>query len=113
MAHREQQRFCRWVRRRHPHFFFLSTIIDVGSLDINGSNRGFFWWPKCYLGIDIAQGKNVDINGRAHELLPDIAPHINRRIYPRSPFMVKAKQKIDVIISTEMLEHDEYYKESL
>ena len=36
-----------------------STIVDVGSLDINGCYRGFF--TGKYTGVDIVPGLNVDV----------------------------------------------------
>ena len=69
-------------------------MVDVGSLDINGSNRGLF--RKCdYRGIDIVRGKNVDEVGLAHLLLCNLDNYF------------------DTVISTEMLEHDKYWELSL
>ncbi len=36
-----------------------STVVDIGSLDINGSYRGFF--TGKYTGVDITTGPNVDV----------------------------------------------------
>lgn len=36
-------------------------ILDVGSMDVNGSYRGLFAEPHEYWGLDIAAGSNVDI----------------------------------------------------
>lgn len=93
MAHGAQVDFCYWVKSMHPDYFYRPTVIDVGSLDINGNNRQFFHEPN-YTGIDIVQGKNVDIVGKAHEVLPNLP-------------------QADVIISTEMLEHDKFWNYSL
>jgi SAM-dependent methyltransferase len=95
MAHKEQIQFCKWVRSKHPDLFVRTNIIDVGSHDINGNNRQFFSKPCSYVGVDIYPGKNVTIVGKAHEVLP---------IPALTP---------DVIISTEMLEHDKYWDSSL
>jgi len=38
------------------------TVLDIGSMDLNGSYKGLF--PEDlvkYIGVDIAEGKNVDI----------------------------------------------------
>jgi SAM-dependent methyltransferase len=67
--------------------------LDCGSLDINGSNRYLF--ENCeYIGIDIGEGKNVDIVSLIHEFNGD-------------------DESYDTIISTECFEHDMYYKESI
>lgn len=102
MAHPEQIEFCKQVKKRHPQFFKGKTVIDVGSLDINGNNRYLFqsfYNPCKYLGIDIVPGKNVDLVAPAHEAL--------------NPYMGYIKFTPDVIISTECLEHDEYWRDTI
>lgn len=59
--------------------------LEVGSLDVNGSVREFFDGP--YVGIDMRDGPGVDVVGYARELPFDDAT-------------------FDVVVSTEMLEHD-------
>lgn len=94
MSHPAQRKFCKQVRKQYPDHFKRKHVIDVGSGDINGNNRYLF--SKCdYKGIDIWSTKNVDIVGRAHEVLRDV-----RNVY-------------HTIVSTEMLEHDRYFRESL
>ncbi len=40
----------------------LIRVLDIGSLDINGNNKGIFSPTRYnYLGLDIKEGKNVDI----------------------------------------------------
>jgi len=93
MAHQTQREFCEKVKQRFPDSFKKKRVLDVGSLDINGSNRDLF--EDCqYTGIDIAPGKNVDLVVLAHELqAPD--------------------GSFDTVISTETFEHDQYYEKSL
>jgi len=93
MAHPEQRKFCESVRDKYPHLFMNKNVLDVGSLDINGNNR--FLFQDChYLGIDVGEGKNVDIVVMAHDFsAPDNA--------------------YDVIVSTECFEHDMYYDKSI
>lgn len=101
MSHPAQRRFCRRVRRKHLFHFWKKNVIDVGSLDINGNNRYLFF--RCnYVGVDIVSGKNVDFVGQAEYMVPDIARQWNRK-----------KGVVDVIISTEMLEHDRTWEDSL
>jgi SAM-dependent methyltransferase len=93
MAHRAQVDYCFYVKNKFPEFFKNKRVVDFGSLDINGSNRQFF--DDCeYIGLDIGKGKNVDIVTKAHEYnAPD--------------------GSFDVVVSTEMFEHDKYLHLSL
>lgn len=93
MAHTEQRQFCEKIKKEYPEFFVNKKVLDVGSLDINGNNKDLF--NDCeYTGIDIGEGKNVDLVCIAHELdSPD-------NFY-------------DVIISTEAFEHDMFYEKTI
>ena len=89
MAHKEQIEYCVKIKNKFDKFFKNCKILDIGSLDINGSNK--FLFENCeYTGIDVGPGKNVDIVCKGHEFLQ-----------PDSFY--------DVIISTECFEHDMYY----
>lgn len=90
MAHLNQRNFCKEVKKQFPSYFKNKKVLDCGSLDVNGNNRYLF--DNCkYTGIDIGEGKNVDIVSKIHEF----------------------KGKFDLIISTECFEHDMYYEKSL
>jgi SAM-dependent methyltransferase len=92
MAHREQKIFIGMVKELYPDYFLGKKVVDFGSLDINGNNRIFF--DMCdYTGVDIGKGSNVDVISKAHEYKPN--------------------KKFDVVITTEMLEHDMYWEKSL
>lgn len=95
MAHPEQRDFCTKVRARFPELFGKADakILDCGSLDINGNNR-YLFASKDYVGVDLGPGRNVDVVSRIHE-------------YPAP------ESSFDIVISTECLEHDEFYAESL
>ena len=85
MAHPAQQNFCKYVKSKFPSHFTDKTILDVGSLDINGNNRYLF--ENCeYTGLDLCEGKNVDVVCHLLDYRPDKA--------------------FDVVISTEAIEHD-------
>jgi len=93
MSHPEQRRMCLEIKNRFPQFFVGSSVLDVGSLDINGANRYLF--ENCtYTGLDIAAGKNVDVVSLCHEYIPEI-------------FI------FDTVVSTECLEHDKYWKKTI
>lgn len=90
--HKEVKKFCLSVKNDHPQFFQNSDVLDCGSLDINGNNRWLF--DDCnYMGIDIVEGKNVDIVTKVHDFNMDF--------------------QFDCVISTEMLEHDKDFAASL
>lgn len=59
MAHPAQMNFFANVAHHLDAYFTRKKVLEVGSLDINGSVRQFF--TDCdYLGIDVAEGKSVD-----------------------------------------------------
>jgi SAM-dependent methyltransferase len=90
--HKEVKRFCLSVKNEHPEYFKNADVLDCGSLEINGNNR-YLFDSSNYMGIDIVEGKNVDIVTRVHEF--------------------KTTFQFDCVISTEMLEHDEDFAASL
>ena len=63
-------------------------ILDVGSMDINGSLRDFRPENSKYLGIDLAAGDGVDIVAKTNTELPF------------------ADDAFDVVVSTSCFEHD-------
>ena len=90
--HKEVKRFCQSVKLQYPSHFAGVDVLDCGSLDINGNNR-YLFENSQYFGIDIVKGKNVDLVTRVHQF--------------------KSTKQFDCVISTEMLEHDMYFTESL
>lgn len=67
------------------HGLASRRTLEVGSLDVNGSVRAMF--AGEYTGIDMRPGPGVDVVGTADALPFDDA-------------------SFDVVVSTEMLEHD-------
>lgn len=60
MAHRQQFDFVNRVKLMYPTSFFQKKVLEVGSLNINGTVRDFF--TDCeYLGIDVGPGRCVDL----------------------------------------------------
>jgi len=94
MAHQEQINFCKSVKEFMPDFFKGVSVLDIGSLDINGNNR-YLFENYDYTGIDIGEGKNVDIVCKGHEFKPNNG------------------HQFDVVISTECFEHDKFYEETI
>ncbi len=93
MAHQAQQDFFARVREQFPNYFTDVRVLDIGSLDINGSNRKLLKQPYYYIGLDLDKGKNVDVVCPAH--------------------LYDAGFQFDTIISGECFEHDMFYPDSL
>lgn len=70
----------------------LGRVLDVGSLDVNGSVKHLFSDAEEYIGIDMKDGKNVDIVMNAH----DICPRFD-------------KDSFDTVLCYNMLEHDDLF----
>ena len=79
-----------WVMKQkeeHPEWFEKRRVLEIGSLDMNGSIREAF--DDCeYIGLDRRAGKGVDVVCYAHNY------------YSPTPFQT--------IISTGTLEHDRH-----
>ena len=93
MAHPEQAEFFSGVREHYPASFRGARVLEVGSLDINGSVRELF--SNCdYTGVDLALGPGVDLacQGQLVE-------------FPTGHF--------DTTISAECLEHNPFWRETV
>lgn len=75
-----------WVGGQvEEHALAPLATLEVGSLDVNGSVRGLF--TGAYVGVDMRDGPSVDVVALG-SALP----------FPDASF--------DVVVSTELLEHD-------
>ncbi len=92
MAHGRQQDFCKKAKQRFPDYFKNVSVLDIGSLDINGNNH-YLFEQYSYTGLDLASGRNVSYIGMAH--------------------LFHSIQQFDLIVSTECFEHDQYWQLSL
>lgn len=92
MAHPQQFRFIKFVADSLPEYFKNTCVLEVGSLNINGSVRAFFK-TESYVGIDVAPGKDVDIvvNGEDNQGMAN---------------------SMDVVISCECFEHNPEYEKT-
>jgi SAM-dependent methyltransferase len=93
MSHQQQLSFVASVKDQFPEYFSQTKVLEVGSLNINGSVRQFFENPDKYIGCDLGEGPGVDIVCRGHELP-----------YPDGVF--------DVVISCECFEHDKHWEKT-
>ncbi len=92
MAHHQQFEFVTAVKADLPTFFRGQRVLEVGSLDINGSIRSAF--DTCdYTGADLSSGPGVDIVCPGQMLE-----------FPSNYF--------DVSVSCECFEHNPYWVET-
>ena len=85
--HKKQREWCESLKERFPQYFDCVRVLDIGSLDINGTNRYLF--DNChYVGVDIVSGPGVDTVCRGHEVFGD---------------------QYNVVLSTNTLEHDMFW----
>ena len=90
--HQEVKDYISKVKQKYPEYFKNKRVLEMGSQNFNGSVRNYF--EDCeYVGIDRMEGKDVDTVCNAHEF--------------------KDEKRFDVVITTEMLEHDKYAKKSV
>ena len=60
MSHPEQMNFVKELKNKFPKYFIDSKVLEIGSLNINGTIRVFF--KNCnYVGVDVGEGKCVDV----------------------------------------------------
>jgi ubiquinone/menaquinone biosynthesis C-methylase UbiE len=86
MAHSQQRDFFQGVKNKKPEAFTGVEVLEVGSLNINGTVRDFFDSTQ-YIGADVAEGRDVDVVCNGENL-----------DYPDNSF--------DVAVSAECFEHN-------
>lgn len=92
MSHPQQMNFVSNLKRKFPSNFKDVSVLEVGSLNINGTIRIFF--ENCdYLGVDVGAGNGVDLVCPGQDLtLPD--------------------NSYDTVASCECFEHNPFWKET-
>ena len=90
MSHPEQQRF---VARAAALLPLEGPLLEIGSLDVNGSVRELFPRASPYVGIDLGPGPGVDVVASGHDFGPDEA--------------------FATVVTTECLEHDPGWQSTL
>jgi len=91
--HKPIRDYLHRIKTEHPELFDRGKIVEFGSLNINGTPRDFFETAE-YWGVDAFSGEGVDKVSLCHR------------------FRCEDKS-IDLVISTEMLEHDPYWDLSI
>lgn len=92
MSHPQQLAFVASVEAKFPECFTGCRVLEVGSLNINGTVRDHF--TDCfYVGVDLAQGPGVDVISPGQDLE-----------YPDGDFTT--------VISTECFEHNPQWAET-
>lgn len=91
--HKAVRHWLTAVKQARPALFEGRRVLECGALNINGSPREAF--ERCdYTGLDCRPGPGVDVVCLAHQYEPAAGP-------------------FDVVISTEMLEHDPHWRASV
>lgn len=67
MSHQAQLDFVAGLKKKFPDYFVRKEVLEIGSLNINGSIRQFF--EQCiYVGVDIGEGRDVDLVAKGENL---------------------------------------------
>lgn len=92
MAHDAQKRFVTSIRAAFFSYFQDKRVLEIGSLDINGSVRSMF--DNCeYIGLDVAAGPGVDVVAQGQDYdAPD--------------------GSFDTVICCEVMEHNPHWVET-
>lgn len=92
MAHYEQRIFFEQTRTQFPQYFTDVSVLEIGSLNINGTARDFFNTDR-YVGVDVADGPGVDLVAEGQTLeFPD--------------------KSFDIAVSAECFEHNPHWLET-
>lgn len=90
MAHVQQFFYVNAIKQFLPEFFEGSKVLEIGSLNLNGSIRQFF--KGCdYTGLDIGEGRDVDV------------------VCPGEHYGAPA-DSFDMVVSCEAMEHNPGWK---
>ena len=93
MSHEVQRKWCEGLKVAMPQFFKDQSILEMGSLNVNGSLRSLF--EDCdYTGVDVIAGVDVDVVGTFHEI--DFGD-----------------KRFGVVCSVNSLEHDMHFDKTL
>jgi SAM-dependent methyltransferase len=92
MAHVQQNEYMSTVRSLFPSYFANGRVLEIGSMDLNGTVRSFF--SGCdYVGLDVAPGPCVDVVCGGHDY-------------------DGASATFDVVLSCEAMEHNPHWEQT-
>jgi len=90
--HQECREWLLATTEKYREFWQSPAILEIGSLNINGSAREFFQSiSRAYIGVDLRAGPGVDLRTDILKVPPIV--------------------KFDLIVSTEVLEHTPWPRE--
>lgn len=92
--HANTRTWLQELKNQYTEYFTGAKVLELGSLDVNGSARDFFHDSVKYIGIDVTAGDGVDIVVHAKNTL----------FWP---------EFFDTLVCLSMLEHDPSYIDSL
>jgi SAM-dependent methyltransferase len=97
MAHKEQLDFFSTILESGILKGKQLRILEIGSLDINGTTRQLCGHLSIseYIGLDLGAGPGVDVIRSGHEYLSD------------------SHDQFDLILSAECLEHNPFWRETI
>lgn len=81
------------VEKYHRYFHNCPRVLEVGSLDVNGTLRDYCEGIETYIGVDWRPGPCVDVVSLAHDM--------------------KFAEPFNSVVSASMLEHDPYWYKSI
>ena len=88
MAHLEVNTFIsRFVTSLDP-FYKGSRVLEIGSYDVNGSDRSNFKQANEYIGVDLIPDPSVDVVSSGH--------------------LYRNDSKFDIVLFVESFEHNSY-----
>jgi len=93
MSHAEQMDFMKSMKEKFPLHFTNAKILEVGSLNINGSFRDIVEDSRQYIGLDVGKGPGVDI------------------VVPGQDYDGPSNY-FDIVVSAECFEHNPYWLET-
>ena len=86
-----------WLRKtRYLLPIEVGKILELGSLDVNGTPREVYGTSGEYFGIDIEFGKGVDLVMNANDIITKLG-----------------FQEFDLVICMNLIEHDQYFWKTL
>jgi SAM-dependent methyltransferase len=93
VSHPEQLGFFACVANSNHDLIDGSSVLEIGSYDVNGSVRSLFGAAGTYTGVDLVEGPGVDVVAYGHEL--DCADG-----------------SYDIAVSGECFEHDPHWRDT-